>query len=131
MAILAAGQDPKTGAASLAALDLTGHELWRHVFPGYDSDRPPWNLGGLTLWTPAHLTDPHRLDVYVNTRRSTMHSDVSFALDGRTGAQIWTGASVPIRACRPGDSAARRSPASTPTAAGWTRSFRNTRSATT
>jgi hypothetical protein len=95
-AVVFAEQDPKTGAAALVATDLSGHDLWRHVFAGYDSDRPLWNLGGLTFWTLAHLTDPRRLDVYVNTRRSTMHSDVSFALDGRTGAQLWTGDAVPI-----------------------------------
>src|SRR5262249_52515648 len=69
-------QDPTTGAAALAAVGMDGRERWRHVFAGYDSDRPIWNFGGLTLWTLVHLTDPRRLDVYVNTRQSTMHSDV-------------------------------------------------------
>src|SRR5262249_45348914 len=89
--VLYATQDLPTGSAALVAADLQGRERWRHVFPGYDDARPQWNWGGLTLWTPAHLTDPRRLDVYVNTRRSTMHSDVSVALDGRTGAELWTG----------------------------------------
>lgn len=92
-----AEQAPETGAAALVAVRMDGRELWRHEFSGYDSDRPIWNFGGLTLWTLAHLTDPKRLDVYVNTRQSTMHSDVSFALDGRTGARLWIGDAVPIR----------------------------------
>lgn len=94
--ILFAAQDPQTGSAALVAADLEGREQWRHVFPGYDDERPQWNWGGLTLWTPAHLTDPRRLDVYVNTRRSTMHSDASVALDGRTGAELWSGDAVPV-----------------------------------
>jgi len=94
--VLFATQDPPTGAAALVAADLEGRERWRHVFPGYDDERPLWNFGGLTLWTPAHLTDPRRMDVYVNTRHSTMHSDISVVLDGRTGKPIWTGDAVPV-----------------------------------
>ena len=94
--VLLAEQDAATGAAALVAVDLAGEVRWRHVFPGYDSDRPRWNWGGLTLWTPAHLASPGRLDVYVNLRRSTMHSDLSVALDGRNGREMWSGDSVPM-----------------------------------
>lgn len=94
--VLYGTQDPTTGSAALVAAELNGRERWRHAFTGYDDERPKWNFGGLTFWTPAHLTDPTRMDVYVNTRRSSMHSDASYALNGRTGARIWQGDAVPV-----------------------------------
>ena len=94
--VLLGGQDPDSGAAVLSSVGLDGVPRWRYVFAGYDSERPRWNWGGLTLWTPAYLSRPDRQDVYVNTRRGTMHSDVSFVLDGRTGRLHWSADSVPL-----------------------------------
>ncbi|HZO89861.1 MAG TPA: VCBS repeat-containing protein [Chthonomonadaceae bacterium] len=94
--VVFAAQDGRTGAAALLAVDMNGHTRWKRVFSGFDSDRPQWNMGGLTLWTLAHLTEAGRLDVYVNTRRSTMHSDESVVLHGRTGAVVWAGDAVPV-----------------------------------
>jgi len=94
--VLLAEEDARTGAAALVAVGLDGRTRWRHTFPGFDRGRPQWNWGGLTLWAPAHLTSKDRMDLYVMLRRSTMHSDVSYALDGRTGAVLWFGDQVPV-----------------------------------
>ncbi|WP_165228930.1 FG-GAP repeat domain-containing protein [Aquisphaera insulae] len=77
------------GHARLVAHGPTGRLLWAADFDDLAGAPPEWNLGGLTLWFAGRFTDPRRCDVLVNIRRSTMHSDEAFLLDGRDGRRIW------------------------------------------
>ena len=77
------------GHARLVAYRSNGQHLWHHDFADLPGATPEWNLGGLTLWFAGHFTDPRRSDVLVSIRRSTMHSDETLLLDGRTGSPLW------------------------------------------
>jgi hypothetical protein len=89
--------DLRTGSAQVvAADDLTGAVLWQTPLSGFDGAVPAWNTGGVTWWGAGHLVGGAHDDVYVTARRSTMHSDESFVLDGRTGKIAWSGAAVPV-----------------------------------
>ncbi|QEH31770.1 FG-GAP repeat protein [Aquisphaera giovannonii] len=88
LAVVAATSSPD-GHARLVAYGPTGRPLWEHDFDDLPGSPPEWNLGGLTLWFAGKFTDPRRDDVLVNIRRSTMHSDEAFLLDGRDGRQVW------------------------------------------
>ena len=77
------------GHARLVAYGPAHQVLWGHDFDDLPGAAPEWNIGGLTLWFAGRFTDPHRDDVLVNIRRSTMHSDETFLLDGRTGRELW------------------------------------------
>src|SRR5262249_10317383 len=88
LAIVAATSAPE-GHAVLMALDAAGRERWRHDFPHFSGAAPEWNLGGLTLWFAGRFRDRRRCDVLVSLRRSTMHSDETYLLDGRTGNEVW------------------------------------------
>lgn len=82
-------QETPDGKASLVAVRADGIIKWRHIFQGFDGSAPVWNLGGITYWVAGNFTASDHLDVYVTIRRSKMHSDVGFLLDGRTGGVIW------------------------------------------
>jgi outer membrane protein assembly factor BamB len=84
-----AGTSSPGGCARMVALDGAGRERWRHDFPRFPGAAPEWNIGGLTLWSAGHFRDRGRCDVLVSLRRSTMHSDETFLLDGRTGTEVW------------------------------------------
>lgn len=86
--IIAATSSPE-GCARLIALAPDGSEIWHHDFDRFPGAPPNWNIGGLTMWFAGHFTDPKRDDVMVSLRRSTMHSDETFLLDGRTSEIIW------------------------------------------
>ena len=77
------------GHAQLVAVDPAGRVLWRHDFDDLPVHPPEWNIGGLTLWFAGRFTDRGRSDVLASVRRSTMHSDETLLLDGRTGRQLW------------------------------------------
>jgi hypothetical protein len=79
----------KGGCARLVAAAPDGKELWHHDFERFPGAPPVWNVGGLTMWFAGHFTDARRCDVMVSLRRSTMHSDETFLLDGRDGKEIW------------------------------------------
>ncbi|HOE97340.1 MAG TPA: VCBS repeat-containing protein [Candidatus Sumerlaeota bacterium] len=82
-------QEADNGQASLVAVDPDGSILWRCVFPDFDGSPPIWNFGGLTFWTAGHFRTLGHMDVYVSLRRSTMHSDVGFLVDGLNGQILW------------------------------------------
>ena len=88
LAVIAATR-AEDGHARLVAYGSTGQHLWHHDFAELPGATPEWNIGGLTLWASGHFTDPHHSDVLVSIRRSTMHSDETLLLDGRTGQQVW------------------------------------------
>lgn len=79
-----------SGAACLSACRHDGGLLWQHVFEQTPGRVPLWNHGALTFWWPGRLRDAQQTDLFVNTRRGPMHSDVGHLLDGRTGARGWT-----------------------------------------
>jgi hypothetical protein len=77
------------GKASLVAVRPDGTIKWQHIFPGFDGSAPGWNLGGVTYWVAGNFTTPDHQDVYVTIRRSKMHSDVGYLLNGLDGGVIW------------------------------------------
>jgi outer membrane protein assembly factor BamB len=87
--VVAAASSPTEGCARLVAISPDGVELWHHDFPRFPGPVPPWNVGGLTYFFAGRFTDSQRCDVLVSLRRTSMHSDESFMLDGRTGDVIW------------------------------------------
>jgi len=48
-----------------------------------------WNVGALTFWWPGSFRTHGKMDLFVNTRRGLMHSDVGQLLDGRSGVTVW------------------------------------------
>jgi hypothetical protein len=87
--IVAADQDV-TGRALLVAYRHDGSRLWATRWGQTPGATPTWNVGALTFWWPGCFRAPGRTDLFVNTRRGLMHSDVGHLVDGRTGAIVWT-----------------------------------------
>ncbi len=87
--VVAASESPE-GAAALVAFTGDGATRWRRVFDGMPGARPVHNVGGLTAWWPGRLRSPDSVDLFVNTRRGLMHSDVGNLVDGRTGEVVWS-----------------------------------------
>ena len=79
----------KTGEAEIVAADADGRVKWSHAFTNIDGAAPVWNWGGIAYWTVGRFTARDRLDVFVNVRRSTMHSYEGYCFDGRNGHTIW------------------------------------------
>jgi hypothetical protein len=77
------------GSARLVALSPQGDQIWSHDFIEFPGAPPDWNIGGLCQWFAGSFTDPNREDILVCLRRSTMHSEECYMLDGRTGETIW------------------------------------------
>ncbi|MCL6590046.1 MAG: hypothetical protein K6U80_08855 [Firmicutes bacterium] len=84
------------GNASLVAVSPEGFIKWEHSFTGLDGSMPVWNLGGVTYWQTGHFTTQDRLDVYVSIRRSKMHSDIGYLLNGENGNILWEASSILI-----------------------------------
>ncbi len=87
----------RRGEAVLAAIRDDGTAAWSRPFERTPGDTPEWNRGALTYWWAGQFRDAERVDLFVNTRRGLMHSDVGHVLDGRDGSAVWTQekASVP------------------------------------
>lgn len=77
------------GAARLAVYRHDGRLQWTHVFDETPGGTPTWNLPALTFWWPGRFRDPRQTDLFVNTRRGPMHSDVGHLIDGRSGRRHW------------------------------------------
>ena len=86
--VVAASQD-SSGRAVLVAYRHDGSRLWQARFDQTPGSLPVWNIGALTFWWPGTFRAKDQTDLFVNTRRGLMHSDVGQLLDGRTGAVIW------------------------------------------
>jgi hypothetical protein len=84
-----AGSQESSGRALLIAYRHDGSELWRRTFEQTPGALPVWNVGALTFWWPGCFRKQGQIDLFVNTRRGLMHSDVGQLLDGRTGATVW------------------------------------------
>jgi hypothetical protein len=85
--IVVADQDA-SGRALLVAYHHDGSRLWKKVFDQTPGAVPVWNVGALTFWWPGQFRSASRTDLFVNTRRGLMHSDIGQLLDGRTGAVV-------------------------------------------
>ena len=86
--IIAASQDA-SGRALLLAYRHDGSRLWQASFGQTPGGVPVWNVGALTFWWPGHFRTNSQIDLFVNTRRGLMHSDMGQLIDGRTGAIVW------------------------------------------
>ncbi|MGO8745320.1 MAG: FG-GAP-like repeat-containing protein [Thermoguttaceae bacterium] len=80
----------REGHARLVAYRGDGTTLWEKAFPRTDGALPAWNRGALTFWWPGHFRQADAIDLFVNTRRGLMHSDVGHLLDGRNAKTLWT-----------------------------------------
>jgi hypothetical protein len=87
--VLAAGRSPN-GCAAVSAYGADGSIRWRRLFERVPGARPVHNVGALTYFWPGRFRSGAALDLFVNTRRGLMHSDVGHLLDGRTGVTVWT-----------------------------------------
>jgi len=86
--VVVASQDA-CGRAVLVAYRHDGSTLWQTRFDQIPGAVPVWNTGALTFWWPGSFRARGQTDLFVNTRRGLMHSDVGQLLDGRTGAIVW------------------------------------------
>ncbi|HMP07049.1 MAG TPA: PQQ-binding-like beta-propeller repeat protein [Lacipirellulaceae bacterium] len=77
------------GNAVLRAVAADGAEIWRTEFP-VSGATPVFNQGALTFWQRGRFNSAERDDVLVTVRRGSLHSDVFYMLDGRTGEVLWT-----------------------------------------
>jgi hypothetical protein len=93
--IVAAGMGPD-GEAMVQACDAEGVTKWTKTFPDFDGNPPVANVGGLTSYFAGRFNDPKRFDVLVGLRRGAMHSDEGHMLDGRTGEERWSLASIRV-----------------------------------
>jgi hypothetical protein len=80
----------REGHARLVAYRGDGTALWEKAFPQTDGASPSWNVGALTFWWPGRFRQTDAIDLFVNTRRGLMHSDVGHLVDGRNATTIWT-----------------------------------------
>lgn len=87
--VIAADQ-ARQGRARLVAYRGDGSTLWEKAFPQINGALPVWNVGALTFWWPGHFRQSGTIDLFVNTRRRLMHSDVGQLLDGRDATTFWT-----------------------------------------
>jgi hypothetical protein len=86
--VIVGGQD-NSGRALLLAYRDNGTLLWQTRFDQTLGAVPIWNVAALTFWWPGSFRASGKTDLFVNTRRGLMHSDVGQLLDGRTGASVW------------------------------------------
>lgn len=87
---IVAADQAREGHARLVAYGGDGTTLWEKAFPQTNGAWPAWNIGALTFWWPGHFRQVDALDLFVNTRRGLMHSDVGHMLDGRSATTVWT-----------------------------------------
>ncbi len=86
--VIVAGQDG-SGRAMIIAYRQDGSRLWQTRFDQTPGTAPVWNMGALTFWWPGSFRTNGQTDLFVQTRRGLMHSDIGQLLDGRTGAIVW------------------------------------------
>jgi len=77
------------GYAVLRAARGDGTPMWECPFTQIPGALPAWNVGALTFWWPGQLRSPGTTDLFVNTRRGLMHSDLGALVQGTDGAVLW------------------------------------------
>jgi hypothetical protein len=105
--VVVAGQDG-SGRALLIAYRFDGSRLWQTRFDQTPGALPVWNVGALTFWWPGSFRTKGQTDLFVQTRRGLMHSDIGQLLDGRTGAIVWRQEKPSCRINLPGATPASR-----------------------
>jgi hypothetical protein len=80
----------REGHARLVAYRGDGTAMWDKAFPQIGGAVPVWNVGALTFWWPGRFRQADALDLFVNTRRRLMQSDVGQLLAGRDATTVWT-----------------------------------------
>jgi hypothetical protein len=86
--VVAADVAPE-GHAVLRACRGDGTTMWEQTFPQIPGALPAWNVGALTFWWPGHFRQAGATDLFVNTRRGLMHSDIGTLLEGANGSVVW------------------------------------------
>ncbi len=84
-----AAEDTDRGHPALAARSGDGRVVWRRAFDRFAAGPTQWNTSGILTWTCGRFRRPDRTDVVVTLRRSVMHTDESYLLDGRSGDVVW------------------------------------------
>lgn len=82
------GWEP-SGEGNVTMRNADGKVLWTRAMAGFPGPLEPWNFGALTYAGPGRFTGTNRSDLIVFARRSTMHSDEGFLLNGATGEIVW------------------------------------------
>ena len=77
------------GQSALAARGADGRRVWRRVFDRFAAGPTMWNTSGILMWTTGRFRAADRTDVLVTLRRSVMHTDETYLLDGRSGEIVW------------------------------------------
>jgi hypothetical protein len=80
----------RDAVACVAAIDMaTGMPVWHREFEQFAAGGRSWNCGGPLLWQSGEFTQRGRQDVLVTLRRSHMHSEETFVLNGQAGDIVW------------------------------------------
>ena len=77
------------GAGQLVSITPDGNVLWSKNF-GVLGDMPVWNNSGITHWAGGNFISATSEDLYVVARRSNMHDDELFLIDGKNGSTVWS-----------------------------------------
>ncbi len=83
LATVVAGVGNK-GTLQVRAIAADGSEIWQHGFP-----HVPGEERAFVVIHAGHLTDKRRADVVVTVQPGHLHSEMTYALDGRTGKEVW------------------------------------------
>ncbi|MBM4089165.1 MAG: hypothetical protein FJ276_07020 [Planctomycetes bacterium] len=86
---IVAADRAREGHAVLVAYRGDGATMWEKPFEEIPGATPAWNVGALTFWWPGRFLDPNETDLFVNTRRGLMHSDVGQVIRGRDATTVW------------------------------------------
>lgn len=78
-----------SGEGAAVVLKADGEVRWSRPMAGFPGPMEPWNYGTLTVLATGKLSGAKHDDLIVFARRSTMHSDEGFALNGPDGNLLW------------------------------------------
>ncbi|MFH1742513.1 MAG: VCBS repeat-containing protein [bacterium] len=78
-----------SGEGNITVCNIDGTVLWKTPVQGFPGPLEPWNFGTLTYLAAGEFTGTDHDDLLVFARRSTMHSDEGFLLDGAKGNLVW------------------------------------------
>ncbi len=77
------------GLPVLAARDADGRVVWARTFQHFAAGPTQWNTSGILYWATGRFRKADRIDVLVTLRRSVMHTDETYLLNGRNGEVLW------------------------------------------